>query len=134
MKLSVLAPNVDAKLVVATGVSELRQAFNDEEIDGILHAYMDGLRLSFLLCIVLAGVTLVISAFAEWVNLKGRIQGGAAAWKVLRHKYKETQEEWMACQLLFLFFGFSFYHGTDGRSAGLTFFKYSSLLITDIGS
>jgi hypothetical protein len=79
MKLSVLAPNVDAKLVVATGVSELRQAFNDEEIDGILHAYMDGLRLSFLLCIVLAGVTLVISAFAEWVNLKGRIQGGAAA-------------------------------------------------------
>ncbi|KAL3414211.1 major facilitator superfamily domain-containing protein [Aspergillus fumigatus] len=61
-RLSVLAPNVDAKLVVATGASELRHTFNDEDIGGILEAYMDGLKLSFLLCTVLAGVTLVISA------------------------------------------------------------------------
>lgn len=78
-RLAVLAPSVDAKLVVATGASELRRTFNDEEIGGILEAYMDGLKLSFLLCIVLAGVTLVISALPKWVNLKGRIQGGGAA-------------------------------------------------------
>ncbi|KAH1521084.1 hypothetical protein KXW39_006112 [Aspergillus fumigatus] len=77
-RLSVLAPNVDAKLVVATGASELRHTFNDEDIGGILEAYMDGLKLSFLLCTVLAGVTLVISALPKWVNLKGKVQGSGA--------------------------------------------------------
>ncbi|KAK9556071.1 hypothetical protein V6000_003231 [Aspergillus fumigatus] len=77
-RLSVLAPNVDAKLVVATGASELRHTFNDEDIGGILEAYMDGLKLSFLLCTVLAGVTLVISALPKWVNLKGKVHGSGA--------------------------------------------------------
>lgn len=78
-RLPELAPGVDIALVVATGASELRKTFDAKDITGILDAYMDGLKLSFLLCIVLAGVGMIVSMFMKWVNLKGKVQGGGMA-------------------------------------------------------
>lgn len=78
-RLPELAPDVDIALVVATGASELRKTFDAKDITGILDAYMDGLKLSFLLCIVLAGVGMIVSMFMKWVNLKGKVQGGGMA-------------------------------------------------------
>ncbi|OXV11059.1 hypothetical protein Egran_01180 [Elaphomyces granulatus] len=73
------APTVNPQQVIATGATELRHVFTPEQIPGILDAYMAGLTLTFLLCIVLAAVTLVVSAFPKWVSLKGKaVTGGAA--------------------------------------------------------
>jgi hypothetical protein len=72
------APTVNPQQVIATGATELRHIFTPEQIPGILDAYMDGLKLTFLLCIVLAAVTLVVSAFPKWVSLKGKAAAGGA--------------------------------------------------------
>jgi MFS transporter, DHA2 family, glioxin efflux transporter len=73
------APTVNPQLVIATGATELRRVFTPEQIPGILEAYMDGLKLAFLLCIVLAATTVVVSAFPKWVSLKGKVVAGGAA-------------------------------------------------------
>ena len=78
-RLPVTAPTVNPQQVIATGATELRNVFTPEQIPGILEAYMDGLKLTFLLCIVLAGVAVIVSAFPKWVSLKGKVMpsGGA---------------------------------------------------------
>jgi hypothetical protein len=74
-----LVPNLDPKLIVATGASELHNVFNGADIPGILEAYMDGLRVTFIVCIALGAVSAVVSLFPKWVNLKGKaVVGGAA--------------------------------------------------------
>lgn len=78
-KLPQLAPGVDPRMVVATGATELRKVFSSEQLAGILEAYMDGLRLTFLLCVVLACVGVLVSLFPKWVNLKGKVSGAGAA-------------------------------------------------------
>lgn len=76
-KLPQLAPDVDPALVVATGATNLRQVFTAEQLVGILQAYMDGLKVSFLLAIVLGGITVIVSAFPKWSSLKGKVTAGA---------------------------------------------------------
>lgn len=75
-KLPELAPGVDPALVVATGATELRKVFTAEQLVGILQAYMSGLKLTFLLSIVLGGVAVIISVFPKWSSLKGKIEPG----------------------------------------------------------
>jgi len=72
------APTLNPQQVIATGATELRRVFPDQ-ITGILEAYMDGLKLTFLLCIVLAGVSVIVSAFPKWVSLKGKVLPPGAA-------------------------------------------------------
>lgn len=74
------APGINPALVVATGATQLRSTFSPEQLPGILAAYMDGLRLTFLLCIVLACVGVLVSFLPKWVNLKAKLNnvGGAA--------------------------------------------------------
>ena len=73
------APTVIPQEVLAAGATELHLLFTPEQIPGILEAYMDGLKLAFLLCIVLAAITLVVSVFPKWVSLKGKVSAGGAA-------------------------------------------------------
>ena len=69
-RLPVTAPTVDPALVIATGATQLRHVFSEEQIAGILVAYMDGLKLTFALVIALAGVTVPIAMAARWKNIK----------------------------------------------------------------
>jgi len=46
-KLPFSAPNVDPKLVIATGATQLRDVFTAEELPGIIIAYMHGLKAVF---------------------------------------------------------------------------------------
>lgn len=72
------APGVSPSLVIATGATDLRDVFTAEQLSGVLEAYMDGLKVTFLLSIVLGGVTVIISLFPKWVSLKGKVTPGAA--------------------------------------------------------
>ena len=72
-----LVPGVSPALVLATGATELRKVFSAEEVPGVVRAYMDGLKLTFVLAVALAGVTLPVALFAKWRNIKPQVPGVA---------------------------------------------------------
>ena len=76
-KVPVLVPDVSPALVVATGATQLRTVFSAEQLPGIVLAYMDGLKVAFILAIASAGVTLPIALFAKWQNVKPKVPGVA---------------------------------------------------------
>ena len=65
-----LVPDVNPGQVLAVGATGLREAFTPQQLPGILTAYMDGLKVSFALCIALAGISALISFAMPWTNLK----------------------------------------------------------------
>ena len=69
-RLPVTAPSVDPSLVIATGATQLRHVFTEEQIPGILAAYMDGLKLTFALVVALSGITLPIALAAKWKSIQ----------------------------------------------------------------
>ncbi|KAH8704048.1 putative MFS multidrug transporter [Talaromyces proteolyticus] len=73
-KLPEYAPGVNPQLVIATGATELRSVFSADQLAGILQAYMSGLKVTFLLSIVLGGIATVISLFPKWTSLKGKVE------------------------------------------------------------
>ena len=75
-RLPITAPGVDPQSVVQTGATRLRHVFSEDQIPGIIVAYMDGLKITFALTVALAGVALPIALFAKWRNIKP--QPGAA--------------------------------------------------------
>lgn len=77
-KLPEKAPGVDPAIVVATGATSLRNVFTTEQMNGILEAYMDGIRLTFLICVILACIGVPVSLLPKWVNLKGRLANTGA--------------------------------------------------------
>ncbi|CAF9939967.1 MAG: hypothetical protein HETSPECPRED_002117 [Heterodermia speciosa] len=77
-RLPATAPTVDPKLVIATGATQLRHVFTAEQIPGILVAYMDGLKGTFVLVVVLAGITLPIALAAKWKNINPAATTAAA--------------------------------------------------------
>jgi hypothetical protein len=63
--------------VIAAGAS-LQGVFPPEQLVQIAMCYMDGLRAVFLMAVALAGCALLVSFFAPWVNIKGKVSMGAA--------------------------------------------------------
>ncbi|WEW61666.1 hypothetical protein PRK78_007158 [Emydomyces testavorans] len=78
-KLPQVAANVSPKLVIATGASELHKVFKPEDLDGVLVGYMDGLKVTFIVCIATGGVSFVASLFAQPRNIKEKVATGGAA-------------------------------------------------------
>ena len=76
-RVPVLVPGVSPALVVATGATELRDVFSAAELPGIVQAYMDGLKLTFVLSVALAGVTVPIALVAKWRSIKPSVSGPA---------------------------------------------------------
>ena len=72
------APNVDPKLVLITGATEIRKVFAREEVQGILLSYMTGLKAAFAMAIAAAGFTVLASFLPEFKSIRGRV-GKAAA-------------------------------------------------------
>ncbi|EPE10580.1 mfs transporter [Ophiostoma piceae UAMH 11346] len=65
------APNVDADLVVATGITELRKVIPAGDIDGVLKAYNAALvNVAKYLQLALSGTALVSSSFLGWRDIR----------------------------------------------------------------
>ncbi|PNP51909.1 hypothetical protein THARTR1_07500 [Trichoderma harzianum] len=75
------APSVNPVLVVGTGATDLRKVFSEDQIPGILVAYMRGLKTSFGIGIASSGIAfIIIVLFQPWNKLNiAAIAGGGAA-------------------------------------------------------
>ncbi|KAK2745271.1 hypothetical protein FQN57_003966 [Myotisia sp. PD_48] len=78
-RLPAAAPDVDPALVIATGAAELHKVFSSSDLAGVLIAYMDGLKVAFLLATVISGVSFLLAFGIKPLNLKklGGTVGGA---------------------------------------------------------
>ncbi|KAL8732336.1 MAG: hypothetical protein Q9181_003993 [Wetmoreana brouardii] len=75
------APTVNPAVVVLTGATDLRKAFPPEVLQGVLEAYMRGLKNSFAIGIASTGMALIIiTLFGKWnrLNTANIASGGAA--------------------------------------------------------
>lgn len=75
-KLATTAPNVNPGALIATGATQIRAAFPDD-IDGVLLAYMAGLKATFAVSVGMVGFACLLSFFTPWNRLHGS-SGGAA--------------------------------------------------------
>lgn len=75
------APGVNPALVLGTGATDLRKVFSEDQIPGILVAYMKGLKTSFAIGIASSGIAfIIIVLFQRWNRLNiAAIAGGGAA-------------------------------------------------------
>ncbi|KAI1950798.1 hypothetical protein LOZ12_001654 [Ophidiomyces ophidiicola] len=78
-RLPQVAPNVRPDLVVATGASELSRIFEGEDFNGVLIAYMDGLRVTFLICVAASGVSFMASLFVKPHSIRGKVVASGVA-------------------------------------------------------
>lgn len=69
-KLPITAPDVNPAIVLATGATELRSILRLDQIPGVLVAYMDGLKVTYALCIALAGVSTIFAVMPKWERIK----------------------------------------------------------------
>lgn len=59
----------DPVLVIAAGAQNLRENFSDAQLEGILAAYMKGIRPAFALAVAAAGVAFIIALSQPWFRL-----------------------------------------------------------------
>ena len=52
------------------GATGLRNIFKGVELEKVLEAYMEGLKVVFLLCAVLAGASFLVGLGMPWVSVK----------------------------------------------------------------
>jgi len=55
------APGVDAQLVLHTGATDLRNSFPEQDVPGVISAYLDGLRWVWILTIAMMGFAMLVS-------------------------------------------------------------------------
>jgi hypothetical protein len=69
-KLAIYAPGVDANVVIAAGVTKLRETFTGQELVGVVTSYMDGLKVAFAIVIALTGCATICSFAMPWISIK----------------------------------------------------------------
>ncbi|KAF2802191.1 MFS general substrate transporter [Mytilinidion resinicola] len=62
-------PGIDASLLLGTGATEIRKVFSAQEIDGIVDAYIAGLRVVWGLMVGFAGSAFVVGLMSHWRRL-----------------------------------------------------------------
>ena len=67
--LSTNAPSVTPAVIVATGASDLHNTFQGAVLNGILHSYIDGLRIAFAIGIALAGLSIFPALLSPWKKI-----------------------------------------------------------------
>ena len=77
-QLPITAPEVDPTMVLATGATMLRATFPPEQIDGILRAYMAGIKVVFALATGLVGLSFLTSLVMKWEKLRPEPPKGAS--------------------------------------------------------
>ncbi|KAK3942577.1 putative HC-toxin efflux carrier TOXA [Diplogelasinospora grovesii] len=63
------APTVNPLMIIGTGATQIRNVFTDEQIPGILVAYMAGIKVAFAIAIAGVGMAFAISLFSSWRRL-----------------------------------------------------------------
>lgn len=72
------APGVNPSAVVTTGATEIRLTFPEDQVPGVLVAYMAGIKMAFAIGIAANGIAFIISFLGGWKRLhKGTLKGGA---------------------------------------------------------
>ncbi len=64
------APGVNSTLVVATGATDIRRVFPQEQVEGIIKAYMDGLKTPFAITIACACTTFGLAFAPKWKKIE----------------------------------------------------------------
>ena len=75
------APGLDPAIVVATGATDLREAFPADIVPGVLETYMRGLKIAFAIGLASTGTAfIIIVLFQKWNRLNtAAIAGGGGA-------------------------------------------------------
>ncbi|KAK8856647.1 Major Facilitator Superfamily protein [Apiospora arundinis] len=63
-------PGIDTEQLISVGATQLRSVYPPEQIDGIVHAYMDGLKTVFAFGIALLGLSFVFTLVPKWDELR----------------------------------------------------------------
>lgn len=71
-QLAVYAPDVVPSAVIAAGATGLRETFTEQQLVGIVASYMDGLKVVFVIILVLAGCATVASVAMPWTSIKSK--------------------------------------------------------------
>lgn len=79
--LPVSAPDVSPAMVLGTGATQIRHLFTEEQVPGILVAYMAGIKVALAFTVAAVGISFFIILFAPWqrLNREAVKEAGAAA-------------------------------------------------------
>lgn len=79
VKLPSTAPSVDPALVIATGATELANIFSGNVLQGVLSAYMSGIKVTFAITVAALGISFVLSLLSRFQKINTEsLTGGAA--------------------------------------------------------
>lgn len=79
-RVAILLPELDPGIIIATGADALRETFEGEQLQAVLAAYMDGLKVTFAIALATAAAGFVVAFTPRWESLKGKVKvdmGGA---------------------------------------------------------
>ena len=65
----ITAPDLDPAIVIATGATQIRNAFSPEQVPGVVRAYMEGVKVAFALPIGSTAVGFLVSLLSSWKRL-----------------------------------------------------------------
>ena len=71
-RLATSAPDVDPLVVLGTGATQIRETFPDEQVPGILVAYMEGIETALALAVGAVGISFVVSLFSNFGRMDTR--------------------------------------------------------------
>ncbi|KAI1499286.1 putative efflux pump antibiotic resistance protein [Biscogniauxia marginata] len=79
LALATTAPDVDPMQVISVGATELRSAFTESQVSGIILAYMDGITVALAIALAAVGLSFIISLGSSWKRLnRGPAKSDAA--------------------------------------------------------
>lgn len=68
-KLATSAPDVDPRVLLGTGATQIRAVFGPEQVPGILAAYMAGIKTALAIATAAVGASFVVSLFSRFRRL-----------------------------------------------------------------
>jgi MFS transporter, DHA2 family, glioxin efflux transporter len=69
--LASIAPDVDPFKVIATGATQIRTAFPEDQVDSIVIGYMAGLKVAFAIMTGTCGMAFLLSMGVSWKRIHG---------------------------------------------------------------
>lgn len=79
--LTIELPDLDPAVFLATGATQIREAFTAAQVPVVVNAYMDSLKAVFAITIAAYGTATIIGFFGSWKKLHGdelnKAAGGA---------------------------------------------------------
>ena len=63
------APSIASSTIIQTGASDLHNVFQGSVLNGILHSYVDGLRVAFAIGVALSGASIFPALFSPWKKI-----------------------------------------------------------------